>query len=71
AWTYSVYVQDEWQIVPSLTLNYGVRFDQVDAYTDENQVSPRANLVWKPWSTTTFHAGYARYFTPAPFELVA
>ena len=29
------------------------------------------NGVWKPTDTTTIHAGYARYFSPPPFELVA
>jgi outer membrane receptor protein involved in Fe transport len=27
--------------------------------------------VWKPIEGTTIHAGYARYFSPPPFELVA
>ncbi len=70
AWEYSVYLQDEWKIAPNLTLNYGGRFDDVDAYDHENQASPRVNLVWKATETTTFHAGFARYFTPPPFELV-
>jgi outer membrane receptor protein involved in Fe transport len=71
AWTYSAYLQDEWKITSQLTLNYGVRFDQLDAFLRENQLSPRANLVWKPADGTTLHIGYARYFTPPPFELVA
>ena len=71
AQTYSFYLQDEWKLLPGLTLNYGLRFDQFDGYRDENQLSPRANLVWKPTSSTTFHAGYARYFTPPPFELIS
>jgi len=71
AWTWSVYLQDEWDLAPSLTLNYGLRFDQLDAFRKENQLSPRANLVWKPAGGTTVHLGYARYFTPPPFELVA
>ena len=70
AWTYSVYLQDEWKLLDQLTLNYGGRFDLVDAFTHENQLSPRINLVWTPTDTTTVHAGYARYFTPPPFELV-
>lgn len=68
--TYSVYLQDEWKLLSNLTLNYGVRFDQFDGYRDENQVSPRINLVWLPFEKTTFHAGYSRYFSPPPFELV-
>jgi outer membrane receptor protein involved in Fe transport len=69
-YTYSVYLQDEWQLTDQFTLNYGARFDEVDAFDHENQLSPRVNAVWKPIDGTTLHAGYARYFTPPPFELV-
>jgi outer membrane receptor protein involved in Fe transport len=68
---YGVYLQDEWQFAPGLTLNYGARFDAVRAYTQEQQISPRANLVWKAREGTTFHIGYARNFTPPPQELIA
>jgi outer membrane receptor for ferrienterochelin and colicin len=37
---------------------------------DENQASPRANLIYKPFERTTLHVGYARYFTPPPLEAV-
>jgi outer membrane receptor protein involved in Fe transport len=70
AQTYSVYLQDEWKLLPNLTLNYGARFDQFDGYRDQNQLSPRANIVWLPTPSTTVHAGYSRYFSPPPFELV-
>ncbi|HEY2661543.1 MAG TPA: TonB-dependent receptor [Caulobacteraceae bacterium] len=69
--SYSVYLQDEWKLLSNLTLNYGVRFDEFEGYRNENQVSPRANLVWLPFDGTTVHVGYARYFTPPPFELIA
>ena len=68
---YGVYLQDEWSLTPTLTLNYGARFDAVRAYTHEQQISPRINMVWKPSSGTTFHLGYARNFTPPPQELIA
>lgn len=68
---YGIYLQDEWSLTPRLTLNYGVRFDAVRAYTREQQVSPRVNLVWKPADGTTLHLGYARNFTPPPQELIA
>lgn len=68
---YGIYLQDEWSLSPTLTLNYGARFDAVRAYTREQQLSPRINMVWKPGHGTTLHLGYARNFTPPPQELVA
>jgi outer membrane receptor protein involved in Fe transport len=70
-WLYSVYAQDEWKVLPKLTINFGGRFDVVNEFTMENQLSPRVNAVWKPTDATTVHAGYANYFTPPPFELVS
>ena len=67
---YGLYLQDEWKILPRVTINYGARFDGVNEYTSATQFSPRVNVVWTPTDTTTLHAGYSRYFTPPPFELV-
>jgi outer membrane receptor for ferrienterochelin and colicins len=66
----SVYVQDEWQVAPTFTFNYGIRFDHFTAYTGASQASPRLNMVWKPFADTMIHAGYSRYLSPPPFELV-
>jgi outer membrane receptor protein involved in Fe transport len=68
---YGIYLQDEWSLTPTFTLNYGARFDAVRAYTSEQQLSPRVNMVWKPVRGTTLHLGYARNFTPPPQELIA
>jgi outer membrane receptor protein involved in Fe transport len=65
------YLQDEWRATDKLTVNYGARVDQVDAFVKESQLSPRLGLVYKATPQTTLHAGYARYFTPPPTELVA
>lgn len=67
---YSAYLQDEWHAIPTVTINYGLRLDRFTAYTSEQQVSPRLNVVWQPLQKTTVHAGYARYLSPPPFELV-
>lgn len=71
AWSYSLYVQDEWKIFPILTVNYGLRYDQYQAYSSGNQLSPRINAVLTPFDGTTLHIGYARYFSPPPIELVS
>jgi outer membrane receptor protein involved in Fe transport len=67
---FGVYIQDEWRLTNQLTLNAGLRFDQMWQFVDKNQVSPRASLVYKPWESTAFHAGYARNFTP-PEQVIA
>ena len=59
-----VYAQDEWKLTNQLTMNYGLRFDQMYQYVDANQFSPRLSFTYKPFEDTTFHVGYARYFTP-------
>jgi outer membrane receptor protein involved in Fe transport len=68
---YGFYVQDEWRILPTVTINGGLRFDGVAEFTQESQVSRRLNVVWKPTATTTVYGGYARCFVPPPFELVS
>jgi outer membrane receptor protein involved in Fe transport len=67
---YGLYLQDEWKPFEQLTINFGGRLDFVNAFSDENQLSPRLNIVYKLFDTTTLHAGYARYFTPPPLEAV-
>jgi outer membrane receptor protein involved in Fe transport len=65
------YLQDEWKITNNLTVNAGLRFDQMYQYIDANQLSPRLSLTWKPYDGTIFHAGYARNFTPPQQVLAA
>ena len=67
---YGVYVQDEWKPTKALTINYGVRYDQVATVVDENQLSPRIGLVYELTAQTRVHTGYARYFTPPPTEKI-
>jgi len=70
--TLAAYVQDQWNIGETWTINYGVRGDQYKAFGQtHSQVSPRLGVVWQATPTTTVHAGYARYFTPPATELIS
>jgi outer membrane receptor protein involved in Fe transport len=68
---FSTYLEDEWKITNTVTVNAGLRFDQMWQYVDANQLSPRINVTWKPFDGTTFHAGYSRNFTPPDQVLAA
>ncbi len=64
-----IYLQDEWRLTQALTLNWGARYDAYSAsFDDEDQLSPRVNLIYSANKSTTIHAGYSRYFTPPPVE---
>lgn len=66
-----LYLQDEWKIFSKLTVNFGGRFDIFNSsFDNENQFSPRINVIYQPTDSTTLHAGYSRYFTPPPVENV-
>ena len=67
----ALYLQDEWKALDKLTVNYGLRADEMDAFVKAGQLSPRLGTVYKATDDTTFHAAYARYFTPPPTELVS
>ena len=69
-WLAGVYVSDEWKITDRLTLNTGARFDQMWQYVNANPLSPRLSLSYSPFDGTTFHAGFARNFTP-PAQVIA
>jgi outer membrane receptor protein involved in Fe transport len=63
-WNIGGYIQDEWKLTPTLTLNAGLRFDQLYQFVSANQLSPRLSFVYNPFENTSIHIGYARYFTP-------
>jgi outer membrane receptor protein involved in Fe transport len=69
-WNIGTYLQDEWKLTNQLTVNMGLRFDQLYQFVDANQLSPRFAVVYKPFTGTSIHAGYARYFTP-PYQAQA
>ncbi len=67
---WGAYLQDEWQPIKALTINYGARYDSVDTVVNEHQLSPRVGVVFDASSSLRLHAGFARYFTPPPTEKI-
>jgi outer membrane receptor protein involved in Fe transport len=68
-WAFSSWLQDEWNVTPDLTVNYGGRLDAINEFAVGNQISPRLNAVWQTTPTTILHVGYANLFTPPPFQI--
>ena len=57
-----VYVSDLWHIAAPLTVSAGLRWDRLSGFSSGQQISPSINLIYRPDSAATFHAGFARYF---------
>ena len=64
-YTAGLYLQDEWRLTNSLTLNAGIRFDQYWAYITEYQFSPRVSLTWKPFDEHDVPCRLCPYFHAA------
>ncbi len=64
---FSLYAQDEYQVLPDLILNAGVRYDHFNTFGDT--VNPRAALIYQPWTPTTFKLLYGQAFrAPDAYE---
>jgi hypothetical protein len=64
------WVQDQWSL-NDWTFNFGVRYDQIQSFYNEGQVSPRIGVTYKFNQSNVFHAYYSRLFTPPNVEQVA
>ena len=65
-----VWLQDQYTPIDKLTLNLGVRYDYIEAYTSEGQLSPRLGATYTFDQYNVGHVFYGRLFTPAPIEQV-
>ncbi len=71
-----LYVQDEWKILPRLTLNIGVRYDLQflrTVSTDTNNFSPRVGFAWSPFDSnrTVIRGSYGLFYDRVPLRALA
>lgn len=66
---YALYVADRFRLHPRLTAELGVRWDR-QTQTDEDEVSPRVNLVFDLESGGVVRAGWGHFYqSQRPYEL--
>ncbi len=63
----AVYLQDQWTVLPNLTLNLGLRWDYEDQLyvkDDWNNVAPRLHFAWDPFrdGKTSVRGGFGMYY---------
>jgi hypothetical protein len=49
-----LFIQDEWKIIPNLTLSLGIRWDNESALDDRKNFSPRIAVAWDPFAGKLF-----------------
>jgi outer membrane receptor for ferrienterochelin and colicin len=55
------YFSNRFQVVPSLTVEVGLRYDR-NAYTDDQHLSPRFNIVYKLGKQTFLRGGWGYFY---------
>ncbi|WP_447984291.1 TonB-dependent receptor [Nitrospira sp. Nam74] len=70
-WRQEFWVQDAWTLTDKVTLNLGLRYDQVQYLVSEGQASPRIGATYRANRDNVFHAFYGRMFTPPNLEAIS
>ena len=68
--SYAVYVSNRWQFSGNAVFEWGLRWDD-QTYTDlssDSQLSPRLNLLFRPWERTELRFSAGRYFQSQPIQ---
>ncbi len=69
------YAQDSWKVVPSLTLNYGLRYDLDSQFapltTYTKDFGPRVSFAWDPFKNhkTVIRGGYGIFYGPVDVQI--
>jgi outer membrane receptor protein involved in Fe transport len=69
---YGLFAQDNWNVLPNLTVNLGLRWDG-ETFTGQNALfSPRAGFAYRlPNSNTVIRGGYGIYYSEERTDLFA
>jgi outer membrane receptor protein involved in Fe transport len=70
-WREELWLQDQWTPDQQWTFNLGLRYDQIQYFSSEGQLSPRLGITYKPDRGNAFHFFYGRLFTPPNLEAVS
>jgi len=70
-WREEFWMQDQWSPNDHWTFNLGLRYDQIQGFYNEGQVSPRIGATYRYNQSNVFHAYYGRLFTPPNVEQIA
>jgi hypothetical protein len=78
--TTTAYLQDKWNVLPNLTVNVGVRWDDqkiidsagVQQINLKKDFAPRLGFVWDPTrdQKTKVYGSFGRYYEEIPMDLV-
>lgn len=60
------YLQDEWKLGSSLTINPGVRIEWLRGFGSAAKAEPRMSAVWQSPNGLTAHVGYSRSASAPP-----
>ncbi|MFZ0861473.1 MAG: carboxypeptidase regulatory-like domain-containing protein [Candidatus Sulfotelmatobacter sp.] len=69
------YAQDSWKVIPSLTLNYGLRYDLDTQFapltTYKKDFGPRVSFAWDPFKNhkTVIRGGYGIFYGPVDVQI--
>ena len=83
---YSIYLQDQIELSPMFDVVFGLRYDNFDIEANnldptstsfgvrtnrDEEISPRAGAIFKPWEDISIYASYSKSFLPRSGEQFA
>jgi outer membrane receptor protein involved in Fe transport len=69
----ALFVQDNWMVMPRLTLNLGLRYENQTLTDDTNNAAPRFGFAWQPFASgnTVVRGGYGIFYSEERSNIAA